>query len=108
MLERLRSSPPSDDGIFRLLLPLSLQYLEEFVQSELLARKLSFFCARKLAQLCSGEGQGANNGGSSSGVGGGGGGGGVSPNSPAVHNTSNTNSSSNSQNVSSQQQNSMR
>ncbi|GLG99952.1 Uncharacterized protein GBIM_06326 [Gryllus bimaculatus] len=50
-LDRMRSAP-ADDGILRLLLPLALQYLDEFVQSELLARKLAYLCARKLAQLC--------------------------------------------------------
>ncbi|PNF33035.1 hypothetical protein B7P43_G16367 [Cryptotermes secundus] len=52
LLDKMRSSP-SDDGILKLLLPLALQYLDEFVQSELLARKLAYLCAKKLAQLCS-------------------------------------------------------
>ena len=46
-------SAPADDGVLKLLLPLALQYLDEFVQSELLARKLAYLCAKKLAQLCS-------------------------------------------------------
>jgi len=46
-------SSPADDGILKLLLPLALQYLDEFVQSELLARKLAYLCAKKLSQLCS-------------------------------------------------------
>jgi mediator of RNA polymerase II transcription subunit 12 len=52
LLDKMRSSP-SDDGVLKLLLPLALQYLDEFVQSELLARKLAYLCAKKLAQLCS-------------------------------------------------------
>jgi mediator of RNA polymerase II transcription subunit 12 len=52
LLDKMRSSP-ADDGILKLLLPLALQYLDEFVQSELLARKLAYLCAKKLAQLCS-------------------------------------------------------
>lgn len=51
LLDRLRSAP-SDDGILRLLMPLALQYLNEFTKSELLARKLAYLCGRKLAQLC--------------------------------------------------------
>lgn len=73
MVERpLRSLSSSDDGLFRLYLPLALQYMEEFVQSELLSRKLSYLCARKVSQLCSGEPPSV---------------GGISPNSPAIHNT---------------------
>ncbi|KAJ9582558.1 hypothetical protein L9F63_003116, partial [Diploptera punctata] len=52
LLDKMRSAP-ADDGILKLLLPLALQYLDEFVQSELSARKLAFLCAKKLAQLCS-------------------------------------------------------
>lgn len=51
LLDKMRSAP-SDDGILKLLLPLALQYLEEFVQSELLARKLAYLCCRKIAQMC--------------------------------------------------------
>lgn len=50
LIEKLRCP---DDGILKLILPLSLQYLGEFVQSELLSRKLAHQCARKLNQLCS-------------------------------------------------------
>lgn len=52
LLDKMRSAP-LDDGILKLLLPLALQYLEEFVQSELLARKLAYLCCRKIAQMCS-------------------------------------------------------
>lgn len=91
LLDKSRTSQPSEDGMFRLLLPLALQYLEEFVQSELLARKLSYLASRKLASLCYGEP-------------------GLSPtgnlnsnsivNSGASNNTNNTNSSNNSNVVS--------
>lgn len=52
LLDKIRSSP-SEDGILKLLLPLALQYLEEFIQSELLARRLAYLCCRKLAHMCS-------------------------------------------------------
>ncbi|KAF7269352.1 mediator complex subunit kohtalo isoform X2 [Rhynchophorus ferrugineus] len=41
-------SQPQEDGILRLLLPITLQYLDEFVQSELLSRRLSHFCTKKI------------------------------------------------------------
>lgn len=50
LLEKIRSQP-SDDGMLRLLLPLCLQYLEEFVQSELLSRRLAHFCCKKLGYM---------------------------------------------------------
>lgn len=56
LMDRLRSAP-ADDGILRLLMPLAIQYLSEFIRSELLARKMAYLCARKLAQLCSSSGQ---------------------------------------------------
>lgn len=52
LLDKIKSSP-SENGILKLLLPLALQYLEEFVQSELLARRLAYLCCRKLAHMCS-------------------------------------------------------
>ncbi|XP_046392614.1 mediator of RNA polymerase II transcription subunit 12-like protein isoform X2 [Ischnura elegans] len=52
ILELLDKVRTPDDGILRLILPLALQYLDEFVRSELLARKLAHACARKLARLC--------------------------------------------------------
>lgn len=51
LVDKIRSSP-SEDGILKLLLPLTLQYLEEFIQSELLARRLAYLCCRKLAHMC--------------------------------------------------------
>ncbi|XP_039296033.1 mediator of RNA polymerase II transcription subunit 12-like protein [Nilaparvata lugens] len=56
LLEKARSSAAAtEDGVFRLVLPLALQYLDEFVQSELLARKLSYLASRKLSTLCWGD-----------------------------------------------------
>ena len=52
LLDKMKSVP-CDDGILKLLLPLALQYLEEFVQSELLARRLAYLCCRKIAHMCS-------------------------------------------------------
>lgn len=51
LLDKMRSTP-SDDGILKLLLPLALQYLEEFVQSELLSRRLAYLCCKKIAHMC--------------------------------------------------------
>lgn len=50
LLVGLKSSVP-EDGVLRLLLPLAEQYLDEFVQSELLSRRLAYLCARKLSVL---------------------------------------------------------
>nr|CAD7434052.1 unnamed protein product [Timema monikensis] len=51
LLDKVRSNP-ADDGLLRPLLPLALQYVDEFVQSELLGRKFAYLCCKKLAQLC--------------------------------------------------------
>lgn len=51
LLDKMKSQP-SDDGILKLFLPLALQYLDEFVQSELLSRRLAFLCAKKLSYMC--------------------------------------------------------
>nr|XP_034988306.1 mediator of RNA polymerase II transcription subunit 12-like protein isoform X2 [Zootoca vivipara] len=50
VLEKIR---PADDELLKLLLPLILQYSEEFVQSAYLSRRLAFFCARRLSLLIS-------------------------------------------------------
>ncbi|XP_021252421.1 mediator of RNA polymerase II transcription subunit 12-like protein isoform X8 [Numida meleagris] len=50
VLEKIR---PTDDDLLKLLLPLMLQYSEEFVQSAYLSRRLAYFCARRLALLLS-------------------------------------------------------
>lgn len=51
LIEKLRSSN-IEDGLFRLMLSLTLQYLHEFVQSEQLSRRLVHLCARKISYLC--------------------------------------------------------
>ncbi|XP_075412060.1 mediator of RNA polymerase II transcription subunit 12-like protein isoform X2 [Tenrec ecaudatus] len=48
VLEKIR---PTDDDLLKLLLPLTLQYSDEFVQSAYLSRRLAFFCARRLSLL---------------------------------------------------------
>uniref|UniRef100_A0A8C3LGV6 Mediator complex subunit 12L n=1 Tax=Chrysolophus pictus TaxID=9089 RepID=A0A8C3LGV6_CHRPC len=50
VLEKIR---PADDDILKLVLPLVLQYSEEFVQSAYLSRRLAYFCARRLSLLLS-------------------------------------------------------
>lgn len=52
LLEKHKSQP-SDDGILRIFLPLTLQYMDEFVQSELLSRRLSQFCTKKIGFMLS-------------------------------------------------------
>lgn len=52
LLERLKSQN-IEDGLLRLLLSLTLQYLHEFVQSEQLSRRLVHLCARKISTLVS-------------------------------------------------------
>lgn len=52
LLEKHKSQP-SDDGVLRIFLPLTLQYLDEFVQSELLSRRLGHFCTKKLGFMLS-------------------------------------------------------
>jgi len=48
LLEKIKSA---DDTVIGIVVPLLLQYVEEFTQSELLSRKLAFHCAKKLSQL---------------------------------------------------------
>ncbi|GCC30344.1 hypothetical protein chiPu_0008794 [Chiloscyllium punctatum] len=50
VLEKVR---PADDELLKMLLPLMLQYSEEFVQSAYLSRRLAYFCARRLSVLLS-------------------------------------------------------
>ncbi|KAM4821379.1 mediator of RNA polymerase II transcription subunit 12-like protein [Thomomys bottae] len=50
ILEKIR---PMDDDHLKLLLPLMLQYSDEFVQSAYLSRRLAYFCARRLSLLLS-------------------------------------------------------
>ncbi|GAB6019774.1 hypothetical protein CHUAL_001322 [Chamberlinius hualienensis] len=51
ILDMIDKCKMSDDGILKLLMPLVLQYVDEFVHSELLSRRLAFFCSKKLNQL---------------------------------------------------------
>ncbi|XP_014668472.1 PREDICTED: mediator of RNA polymerase II transcription subunit 12-like protein [Priapulus caudatus] len=48
LLERVRGV---DDGSLKLLLPLALEYLDEFVQSQQLSRRLAHYCAKKLVAM---------------------------------------------------------
>ncbi|MGH0141441.1 UNVERIFIED_CONTAM: hypothetical protein FKN15_074225 [Acipenser sinensis] len=50
VLEKVR---PGDDEVLKLLLPLMLQYSEEFVQSAYLSRRLAYFCVGRLSLLLS-------------------------------------------------------
>ncbi|XP_078266596.1 mediator of RNA polymerase II transcription subunit 12-like protein isoform X3 [Rhinoraja longicauda] len=53
ILEVLEKVKPADDELLKLLLPLMLQYSEEFVQSAYLSRRLAYFCAKRLSALLS-------------------------------------------------------
>ncbi|CAL4069283.1 unnamed protein product, partial [Meganyctiphanes norvegica] len=50
---------PEHDVVLRVVLPLPLQYLDEITQSEYLSRKLAYYSAQKLAQLCQDSGYSA-------------------------------------------------
>ena len=50
LLDKTKSQP-QDDGILRIHLPLTLQYMSDFVQSERLSRRLAFQAAKKLSHL---------------------------------------------------------
>lgn len=50
LFDKMRSQP-TEDGILRLYLPLALCYMQDFVQSERLSRKLAYLVAKKLALL---------------------------------------------------------
>lgn len=50
LLDRMRAQP-SDDGLLKLFLPLALQYMSEFVQSERLSRRLAYLVCKKLAHM---------------------------------------------------------
>lgn len=75
LLEKLKSFS-TDDGILKLILPIALQYLDEYVQSELMSRRLAYLCCKKLAQLVNNSEQNPTTNTS------------LSPNSPAGNNTS--------------------
>lgn len=50
LFDKLRSQP-NEDGILKLYLPLALSYMQDFVQSERLSRKLSYLVAKKLSAM---------------------------------------------------------
>lgn len=51
ILELTEKTKSPDDPILKLVMPLTLQYVDEFVRSELLSRRLAHHCAKKLSQL---------------------------------------------------------
>ncbi|RXG58705.1 Mediator of RNA polymerase II transcription subunit 12 [Armadillidium vulgare] len=48
----VRLRQPEQDCLLRVVLPLVLQYLDEITQSEFHSRKLSYYSAQKIKQLC--------------------------------------------------------
>lgn len=50
LLDKLRSQP-TEDGILKLYLPIALSYMQDFVQSERLSRKLAYLVAKKLSTM---------------------------------------------------------
>ncbi|XP_053693573.1 mediator of RNA polymerase II transcription subunit 12 [Sabethes cyaneus] len=51
LLDKMKSSPACDDGILKIYLPLAMQYLSDFVQSERYCRRLAYAVCKKLAHL---------------------------------------------------------
>ncbi|CAG2169792.1 unnamed protein product, partial [Oppiella nova] len=51
LLELLEKIKSPDDSVIGIVVPLVLQYVDEFTQSEQLSRKLAYQCAKKLSQL---------------------------------------------------------
>lgn len=49
----------AEDQLLRLILPLTLQYLGDITQSELLSRKVAYVAASRLAHLSSSQGTAA-------------------------------------------------
>lgn len=47
LLDKMRAQP-SDDGVMRLFLPLAMQYMVDFVQSERLSRRLAYLVCKKI------------------------------------------------------------
>jgi mediator of RNA polymerase II transcription subunit 12 len=50
LLDKMRSQP-NEDALLKLYLPLTLQYINDFVQSEKLSRKLAYLAAKKISHL---------------------------------------------------------
>ncbi|XP_071949352.1 mediator of RNA polymerase II transcription subunit 12-like protein isoform X1 [Antedon mediterranea] len=53
LVETVEKVNPKDDNILRLVLPIVMQYVEEFCKGQILSRRLAYFCCRKLATFCS-------------------------------------------------------
>ncbi|EEC08725.1 thyroid hormone receptor-associated protein, putative [Ixodes scapularis] len=51
ILELVEKTKTPDDPILKLVMPLTLQYVDEFARSELLSRRLAHHCCKKLSQL---------------------------------------------------------
>lgn len=51
LLDKMKSPPSSDDGILKIYVPLAMQYLSDFVQSERFSRRLAYAVCKKLAHL---------------------------------------------------------
>lgn len=60
LLDKMRSQP-SDDGILKLYLPLTLQYMSDFVLSERLSRRLAYLVAKKVTHLLNNASDISNN-----------------------------------------------
>lgn len=52
LLDKMKSQP-SDDGILKLFLPITMQYMTDFVQSERLSRRLAYMVCKKLSYMIS-------------------------------------------------------
>jgi mediator of RNA polymerase II transcription subunit 12 len=50
LFDKLRTQP-TEDGILKLYLPLGLTYMQDFVQSERLSRKLAYLVSKKLSTM---------------------------------------------------------
>lgn len=50
LFDKLRTQP-TEDGILKLYLPIALSYMQDFVQSEKLSRKLAYLSAKKLSAM---------------------------------------------------------
>lgn len=50
LLDKMKSQP-SDDGILKLFLPITMQYMTDFVQSERLSRRLAYLVCKKLSHM---------------------------------------------------------
>lgn len=50
LLDKMRTQP-SEDGLQKLIVPFALQYMQDFVQSERLSRRLAYVVAKKLGHM---------------------------------------------------------